>query len=128
MWHWFRCLVQACIALEYPPSPAPGGNFIPPANLISEIAGSGAQRRNAGLRPTPTDMVHFDISPDNTLVSRLDHGPPHDDHRDLPALKLNDFGFARRFTREIRRRNPAAMWAARGPAKWDFITPAGCTV
>ncbi|EAQ84581.1 predicted protein [Chaetomium globosum CBS 148.51] len=109
LWHMFHCLIQALIAMAYPP-PRHGDLYdglLPP--FMEEIPQDREKAR----------WVHFDIDPHNVLVHK---SKPGSDHPLIPALKLSDFGLAH----ELDERNLTDnnhMLTFRGWAKHFFFTP-----
>ncbi|KAJ2989402.1 hypothetical protein NUW58_g3482 [Xylaria curta] len=109
LWGFWLCMVRACVAMEYPPRkfhprrrepPTDPANARGPTSLNSNHLGKKiggelfedlppARQRWASKR-----HVHFDIDPQNILIDQCDFGAVDDEHRMIPALKLNDFGLA----------------------------------
>ncbi|KAK4449672.1 kinase-like domain-containing protein [Podospora aff. communis PSN243] len=95
LWNFFGCLVRGVIALQYSPNRQPRNRH---KRIISE-----RMRRATRTKPFPmrneytTDLVHFDLDPQNVLVGDFDYsdGRREDVHSIAPVLKIADLGYAR---------------------------------
>ncbi|KAK4152165.1 hypothetical protein C8A00DRAFT_16480 [Chaetomidium leptoderma] len=109
LWHIFHCLIKACIAMAYPPTP--------PGN-----PGHGQQPRYKERVPdneNKSKFVHFDIDPQN---SKHVAEPGLNNHPLIPVMKLSDFGIASDIQdQDLSDRD--LMWQLRPLAKYGFFTP-----
>ncbi|KAI0529824.1 kinase-like domain-containing protein [Xylaria digitata] len=78
LWHFYLCLVRACIGFAYPLS---GSEDVTP---VLEILRDEA----------PGDLVHGDIAGRNIAIGDIDPTVP--EHSSIPTLKMIDFGSSRR--------------------------------
>ncbi|KAK3295083.1 uncharacterized protein B0H64DRAFT_344810, partial [Chaetomium fimeti] len=109
LWHMFHCLIEALIALAYPP-PQHGNLYnglLPP--FMERIPENEEKAR----------WVHFDIDPQNILVHT---SQPGSEHPLVPSLKLCDFGLATGLSEEVLRKKDH-MLTFRTWAKHFFFTP-----
>ncbi|KAK0616855.1 kinase-like domain-containing protein [Immersiella caudata] len=98
LWHIFGCLARGLIGLQYPPylqsrfdKRMRNGADGPP---ISETVPRSAQ---AAVTDITTDLVHFDLDPQNVLFGDFDCGDHGDRHKITPVLKISDLGLSRSF-------------------------------
>ncbi|KAF2964689.1 hypothetical protein GQX73_g8870 [Xylaria multiplex] len=77
LWHFYLCLVRACIGLAYPPS---GAEDVTPA--LEVLRGEA-----------PGDLVHGDIAGRNIVIADIDADVP--EHSTIPTLKMIDLGSSR---------------------------------
>ncbi|KAJ8128522.1 hypothetical protein O1611_g5114 [Lasiodiplodia mahajangana] len=64
--------------------------------------------------------VHFDIDPTNILIAGLDPGAKDDEHKQVPRLKLSDFGIAEDIKPNKRNEYYHSL---RRSAKWGYFAP-----
>ncbi|KAI0479366.1 kinase-like protein [Xylariaceae sp. FL0804] len=81
LWHWFACLLRACIAMAWPDRGEPGAK---PAN--EEFPPDWQQKPREQL-------MHCNIRPENICIGELE--PPVNEHLLVPALKLVGWSHAR---------------------------------
>ncbi|KAK4098423.1 hypothetical protein N658DRAFT_509591 [Parathielavia hyrcaniae] len=150
LWVIFQCLVQSCIALEYPPVKDRARNL--PKDGNGSVVGVFSERvppecrqayyeavtnrtwKHEGSTPGGTGVVHFDIDPQNILVGNTNVGPANDGHALFPVLQLADFGLARvvnlAYVKNGRMRGTVgflnskdAMWNFRNMGKPGYFAP-----
>ncbi|KAI1139520.1 kinase-like protein [Hypoxylon sp. FL0543] len=131
LWHFWLCLVKACIAMEYPPRkyhPLRRDPVVDSNELVNDVRGKRIgndlfEDLPSGNPPLPGKrMVHFDIDPRNILVGGFDlcSGDSEHEHEIVPRLKLADFGLAE----EIKPNKANMYYLKRRPrAKVGYFAP-----
>ncbi|KAI0459955.1 kinase-like domain-containing protein [Xylaria acuta] len=133
LWGFWLCLIRSCVAMQYPPrkfhprrrEPAQFTmDGFPLANnrqdgktvgndLYEDVP--GPRRRWAQKR-----QVHFDIDPQNILLTGIDVYAADNEHKIIPRLKLTDFGLAK----EVKPRKRNIYYAEmRDMAKHGYLAP-----
>ncbi|KAK1834064.1 hypothetical protein QBC39DRAFT_30588 [Podospora conica] len=116
LWHLFDCMIKGLIGLEYPPLKQKftdyKDDYGPP---ISETIPAAKSR-------VATNLVHFDIDPQNIFIGEYGEGPDHDHHDYVPPLKIADMGLAIDFVPQYLR-NRELIWTKRDSGKHAHFPP-----
>ncbi|KAI1753578.1 kinase-like domain-containing protein [Xylaria castorea] len=133
LWGFWLCMVRSCVAMQFPPrkfhprrrdAPQYTADGMPIAN--NRLDGKTVGRDLYEEIPVPRRrwaekrQVHFDIDPQNILISGIDVYAADNEHKIIPKLKMADFGNAI----EIKPRKRNSYYTImREQAKHGHLTP-----